>query len=198
MNILYRLSLLCLLAMALISCESVVMLVKDSTLSDNTPDSSALELIAMSEQAMQIAQKAASEVVLRQVETDLSLTAFRFVDRALTKEIVVVIPEPDAPTEKWSTVVNTVSPLLMYHDSGLNLQSLRVGPTRVAQAITAYWRGCTVRGITLAAKNNQLTWVAFCDTPDGVASGRMDNETGVFQPSDTLPALMALTATPVP
>jgi len=184
--------------MALISCENAVTPAKDSTLSDSIPNSSALKLIAMSEQAMQIAQKESSDVVLRQVETDLSITAFRFVDSALTKEIVVVVPEPNAPTEKWSTVVNRVSPLLMYHESGLNLQSLIVSPTRVAQAITAYWPGCTVREISLAAKNNKLTWVAFCNTPEGVASGNMDNQTGVFQPSDAPPAPLALTATPVP
>ena len=68
----------------------------------------------------------------------LSITAFRFVDSTLTKEIVVVVPEPNAPTAKWSTVVNMVSPLLMYQESGLHLQSLIVGPTRVAQALTAH------------------------------------------------------------
>jgi hypothetical protein len=198
LNLLYRLSILCLLSMALTSCENAAISAKDSTLSDSIRDSSAFKLTAMSEQAMQIAQKESSDVVLRQVETDLSITAFRFVDSALTKEIVVVVPEPDAPTEKWSTIVNTVSPLLLYRESGLNLQSLMVGPARVAQAITSHWPGCTVQEISLSTKNNKLTWVAFCNTPEGVASGSMDNQTGVFQPSNAPPAPVALTATPVP
>jgi len=198
MNLLYCLSILSLLSMALMSCENTVMSAEDGKLSNSTPDSSALELIAMSQQAMQMAQRESSDVVLRQVETDLSLTAFRFVDGALTKEIVVVIPEPNASTEKWSIVINTISPLLMSPESGLNLQNLKVGPTRVAQAMTAYWPGCTVRTISLAAKNNELTWVAFCKTFEGIVSGSMDNQIGVFQPSDAPAAPLAITATPVP
>ena len=93
MNLVYRLSILCLLSIASISCENIIMSAKGSTLSDSIPDSSALKLIAMGEQAMQIAQQESSDVVLRQVETDLSITAFRFVDGALTKEIVVIVPE---------------------------------------------------------------------------------------------------------
>ncbi|HLO31718.1 MAG TPA: hypothetical protein VK249_21375 [Anaerolineales bacterium] len=198
MNLLVRLSIVCLLSLALTACEMVVTSAKGSTRSEGIPDSSASRLIAMSEQALHIAQKESSDVLLRQVETDLSITAFRFVDGALTREIVVIVPEPDAPTEKWSTVINTVSPLLMYRESGLDLQGLRVGPARVADAITAHWPGCTVREISLSAQNNQLTWLAFCNTSEGLASGSMDNETGVFQPSDAPPARFALTATPVP
>ena len=198
MSLLSCLSILGLLLMVLTSCENTVTLAKDSKLSDSLPDPSALKLIAMSERVMKVAQKESSDVVLRQVETDLSITAFRFVDSALTREIVVIVPEPDAPMERWSTVVSTVSPLLLSRGSGLDLQSLLVGPTRVAQAMTAYWSGCTVRGLSLVAQNNKLTWIAFCNTPAGVVSGSMDNQTGVFQPSEAPPALLASTATPAP
>jgi hypothetical protein len=51
-----------------------------SRLSDGTPDPDAVRLIAMSEQARQIAQKESSRVVLRQVDTDLNTTDFQFVD----------------------------------------------------------------------------------------------------------------------
>ncbi|HLO31720.1 MAG TPA: hypothetical protein VK249_21385 [Anaerolineales bacterium] len=65
MNLPYRLSRVCLLSMALTSCEMAITSAKGSMPSDGIPDSSALRLIAMSEQALQIAQKESSEVGLR-------------------------------------------------------------------------------------------------------------------------------------
>ena len=166
------------------------------TLSSSTPDPEAVRLIAMSEQARQIAQQDSSEVVLRQVDTDLNTTDFQFVDGALTKVITVLIPEPNAPASQWHTTVNSVSPLLTHAEPALNLQNLRTGPGRVAQAITAHWPECTLRGITLYRENGQLTWVAFCNTREGVASGSMDDQTGIFQPSEAPPAPLPVTATP--
>jgi hypothetical protein len=193
MNLLYRLSILCLLSVALTACVNAATL-------DSTPDPDSIKLIAMSKQAMQIAQKESLDVVLRQVDTDLTITAFRFVDSALTKEIVVIVPQPDAPADKWNSIVNTVTPLLTYAEPDMNLQSLKLGPKRVAQAIAAHWPGCVVRGITLYLyrQNNKLTWEAFCNTTEGVVSGSMDNETGVFQPSKAPPAPIPPTAAPVP
>ncbi len=169
MNLLYRLSILCLLPVALTACAN-------AATSDSTPDPDSIKLTAMSKQAMQIAQKESSDVVLRQVDTDLTITDFRFVDSALTQEIMVVVPEPDAPIDKWHTVVSSVSPLLTYAEPALNLQSLRVGPSRVAQSMTARWPGCIIRGITLYRENDRLTWVAFCNTPEGVASGSIPED----------------------
>jgi hypothetical protein len=118
----------------------------------SAPDPDAISLIAMSGQALQIAQKESQVVELRQVDTDLTITDFRFVDRALTREIMVVVPEPDAPLDKWYPVVNSVSPLLTHAEHAINLQSLRVGPNTVAQAITGHWPGCTVRDHVLSRK----------------------------------------------
>lgn len=190
-----RLYILCLLLLALTGCANVITTAKGSTLSDSTPDSDAARLITMSAQAMQIAQKESRDVVLRQVDSDLSITDFRFVDKTLTKEIMVVVPEPNAPTDKWHTDVNSVSPLLA-PGPAIDLQSLKIGPNRVAQAITAYWPGCVFRGMNLYRENDKLTWVAFCNTPQGDMTGTMDNQTGIFKPSDSLPAAVPLTATP--
>jgi hypothetical protein len=190
-----RLYILCLLLLALTGCTNVIATPKGSTLSDSTPDSDAAKLITMSAQAMQIAQKESPDVVLRQVDSDLSITDFRFVDKTLTKEIMVVVPEPNAPTDKWRTDVNSVSPLLA-PGPAIDLQSLKVGPNRVAQAITAYWPGCVFRGMNLYRENDKLTWVAFCNTPKGDMTGTMDNQTGIFKPSDSPPAAVPLTATP--
>jgi hypothetical protein len=184
------------LLLALTGCANVITTTKGPTLSDSTPDSDAVKLITMSAQALQIAQKESLDVVLRQVDSDLRITDFRFVDKKLTREIMVVVPEPNAPTETWHTEVNSVSPLLAQVEPSLDLQSLKVGPNRVAQAITAYWPGCVIRGMNLYRENDKLTWVAFCNTSKGMVSGTMDNQTGIFKPSDSLPATVPVTATP--
>jgi hypothetical protein len=178
--------------LALTACANAAKLAKPTP----APDSDAANLITMGQQALQIAQKEASQVALRQVDTDLSVTDFRFVDSALTKEIMVVVPAPGAPLGQWYSVDNSVSPLLTPAGMTIDLQGLAVGPARVARAMTAHWPGCTIRGITLYHENDGLTWVAFCNTPEGVASGSMDNQTGVFQPSNAPPAPVPVTATP--
>jgi hypothetical protein len=194
----YRITLLCLFSVTLTACGGAVVSTKDSAPSNSVPDSDAIALIAMSEQALKIAQEESYDVVLRQVDTDLNMTNFRFVDGALTQEIMVVVPASDAPIDQWRAEVNTISPLLSSAEPAINLQELKVGPGRVAQAIKAHWHNCTVRGITLYRENDQLTWTAFCNTPEGVVSGNLDNQTGAFQPSEAPPASIAITATPGP
>jgi hypothetical protein len=167
-------------------------------LPERTSDLEALKLIAIGEQALQIAQQEAPNLVLRQVDTDLSVTDFQFVDRSLTQVITVVIPQTDAPVDTWYTTVNSISPLLSHSEPALNLPNLRTGPTRVVQSITAHWPGCTLRGIMLYREQGQLTWLAFCNTPEGVVSGSLQDRSGVFQPSEAPPAPLPAIATPVP
>jgi hypothetical protein len=167
-------------------------------LSNQTSDLEALKLIAMGEQARQIAQKEGGDLVLRQVDTDLSITDFQFVDRALTRVITVIIPQPDAPVDAWYATVNYVSPLLSHSEPDLGLQYLKTGPGHVAQAVTAQWPGCMLRGMILSREKDQLTWLAFCNTPKGVVSGSMVDRTGVFWPSEAPPAPLPVTATPSP
>lgn len=170
--------------------------VQISKLYGDTPDPDAVKLIAMSEQARQIALPESADIVLRQVDTDLNTTDFQFVDGALSKVITVIVPDAGAPVDQWDTTVNSVSPLLSHAEPALNLQNLRNGPRRVAQAITAHWPGCSLRGIMLYRENDQLTWLAFCNTFAGVVSGSMVDRLGVFQPSKAPPALLPVTATP--
>ncbi len=167
-------------------------------LPERTSDLEALKLVAMGEQALQIAQQKAPNLVLRQVDTDLSVTGFQFVDRSLTQVITVIIPQPDAPVDTWYTTVNSISPLLSHSEPALDLHNLRTGPKRMAQAITAHWPGCMLRGIMLYREEGQLTWLAFCNTPEGVVSGSMQDRGGVFQPSEAPPAPLPVIATPVP
>jgi hypothetical protein len=133
-----RLPLLSLLMLALTACVATRASTDLPGPTLGAPDVDAARLTVMSEQALHIAQKEAADIVLRQVDTDLSTTDFRFVDRALTREIVVLVPEPDAPKELWRTVVNSVSPLLTSAEPALDLESLRAGPQLVASAITAH------------------------------------------------------------
>lgn len=166
--------------------------------SNRAPDLDKATLIAMGEQAAQIAQKVSMDVVLRQVDTDLSITDFRYVDGALSQEITVVVPGPDAPVDQWVTTVNSVSPLLTHAETALDLHRLKACPNRVAQTVKAHWPGCSVRSIILYLENDRPTWTAFCDTPQGVASGSMDDQTGEFQPSEAPPAPLPITATAAP
>ena len=164
--------------------------------SGRNPDADAIRLVAMSEQARQIARNETPNPVLRQVDTDLKVTDFQFVEKTLTKVVTVVVPQPDAPNGAWHTTVSKVSPLLSYAEPALDLQDLRTGPERVAHAITAHWPGCTLRGITLYRENGQLIWLAFCNIPEGVVEGSINDRTGVFQPSAAPPAPLPSTTTP--
>jgi hypothetical protein len=162
----------------------------------DTPDPDAVKLMAMSEQARQIALQESADIVLRQVDTDLNTTYFQFVDRALSRVITVIVPDAGAPVDQWDTTVNSFSPLLGHAEPAIDLQNLRNGPRRVAEAIKAHWPGCTVRGIILYRENGQLTWQAFCKTSAGVVSGSLVDRVGIFQPSEAPPAPLPVTATP--
>ncbi|MGE5224545.1 MAG: hypothetical protein ACM3PY_19090 [Omnitrophica WOR_2 bacterium] len=197
MNLPFRLYIFCLLLLILTACVTAPVSANNSTQAISAHDADAVKLIDMGEQAIQIAQKSQG-VILRQVDTDLITIDYRFVDRAMTKEIIIFAPGLDASPEKWTIKVNTVSPLLTYTQPAINLQNLRLGPNRVAQAITDHWPGCSVRGMNLYLEKDKLTWLAFCNTPEGVVSGSMDNETEVFQPSNAPPASVPAIATPVP
>ena len=191
------LSAVCLSLLALAACAVLPASAHDLTNVNSTPDSDAIKIIAMGDQARRIAQESQGGI-LRQVDTDLTTTDFRFVDRALTRETMIFVPGTNAAPEKWRTTVNTVTPLLTYAQPDMDLHGLRIGPKRVAQAITNHWPGCSVRGLTLYLEQDKLTWIAFCNTLEGVVSGSMDNETGVFQSSSAPPASIPALATPIP
>jgi hypothetical protein len=165
-----------------------------------SPDPDAITLVTMSEQARQIAQPELPDVALRQLDSnaDLSEFTFRFTDSTATKEIDITSAAPNAPPEQWSTQVITLSPLLGWSQPDMNLQGLRVGPNRVARAISTHWSGCKVRFVHLSLEEGDLVWMAWCDTPQGTVSGTMSNRTGAFQPSNAPPGRMPITATPAP
>ncbi len=192
MNLLTRLFALCLVLSILIACTSPKPL--------EIPDADTISLVALSEQARRIAQKEIPDAVLRQVDTGLGKTTFRFTDKVGTKEIDITAPSPNTPPDQWTAYVTSLSPLLGRSEPDMNIKDVRAGPSRVAQAVTAHWSGCQIRALTLYRdeSENDLIWVDFCDTPQGTVSGEMVNRTGVFQPFNAPPAVVPVTATAVP
>ncbi|MBW7881660.1 MAG: hypothetical protein H3C34_03315 [Caldilineaceae bacterium] len=117
--------------------------------SNADPDSDAISLVAMGEQAMQIVQANVADAVLRQIDTGINKTVFHFTDGAATTVTQIVVPTAETPPDKWIVEDHLISPLVSHSERSLNLQSLEIGPHRVARAITAHWPGCVVRRITL-------------------------------------------------
>ncbi len=197
MNKFFRLNIISLVLLALTACAAPPASANSLKHAAQTPDSDAILLVALAEQARQVAQKSQGEI-LRQVDTDMVTIDFRFVDRATTREVTIVIPTQNAPVEQWKTVVNTVSPLLTYPSPDMDLNALKIGPERVAEAAAGQWKDCELRTMTLYLENEKLTWLVFCNTRDGVVSGSMDNATGAFHPSNAPPASIPGIATAVP
>ena len=159
------------------------------------PDAAALS--ALSQQALQMARGDIPDAVLRQVDTDLTITTFHFTDPAATRLVVITIPAPGAAPNAWNVDRGGISTLLGFARPGLDLSVLRAGPGRIAQALSSQWPGCQLRGLTLYPQDGRLTWVGFCMIPAGEVTGTLDAQTGVFQPSDAPPARFPVTATPL-
>lgn len=155
-----------------------------------------LQLATMGEQALQLAQAQTPDAVLREVETDLTEITFHFTDPAATSVTQIFVPDLESPPETWRVEANLISPLVGQAEPGIDWQRLKIGPGRVAQALTGHWPGCEVHSLILYREQGTLTWVAFCTIPEGLVSGNMNAETGVFQPSQAPPASFPVTATP--
>lgn len=186
------------LCLVLVACaNSPTPVVSTPTLGPN-PDMDAMALAVLSEQALQVAQAELPDAVLRQVDSDLTKAVFHFTDSAATEVTQITVPTLTAPPEAWVVQLHLISPLVGQAEPSMDLQRLKVGPQRVAQALTAHWPGCEVRGMMLYPAEGQLTWTAFCNTAEGVVSGSMSAETGVFEASLAPPVMAPPTATPQP
>ncbi len=160
--------------------------------SPTTPDPDAVALTKLAEQARQRAREAFPDVVLLQAYTDLTQTAFRFMDRTEQTEIRVLVPTSATPIDQWPVH----SDPLVTGGSGIDLQQLSVGPNRAATAMLAHWPSCARSGLGLYlfSQGAQLVWDISCTTAAGVVKGTVDNQTGGFQLTNgpTLPAPTAL------
>ncbi len=180
------------------ACTTITSQLQASKPITSTPNQDLVKLVETSVQAAQIARKQTSDPILHQIDTNLKTITFRYTDKGATKEISVFIPASGIPPEQWTTEVNERTPLVGNITPGLNLGRLKVSPNNVAQMVVGHWPRCTLRGLNLYSENNHLIWVAFCNTGEGVVTGTMDGESGVFTPSDAPPASMPVTATPLP
>jgi len=196
MNALARLFVLFSMLLVSGACTGIAQSAQLPPLPASAPDQDAVKLVTLSEQATQLVREKTPDAVLHQIDTDLHKTFFRFTDRASTQEISVLISAAGVSPEQWIVEVNSRTPLVGNMNPGLNLHRLRVGPTRVMQAISGHWPGCTMRSLTLYGEKDNLTWAADCSTPEGVVSGSVDGETGIFQPSAAPPGSLPVTATP--
>ena len=161
------------------------------------PDADVAALVALSEEAARRAEEEAPDAVLRQVgvSPDVGRTIFRFTDAAATKAVTVTVPEPGAPPEAW-IIHSGVSPLVGHQSLGIDLPSLRIGPASVVRAAIGHWPACGIRGIGLHGQRDDLVWYVDCNLPEGVVSGTVDGQSGVFTPSLAPPAIMPPIATP--
>ena len=166
----------------------------ETLVSARHPDAAAL--VALGEEAARRAGKEALNPVLRQVNVnpDLGSINFLFTDAAATKEVSVTVPEPGAPPESWSIRMGGIY-YLGHPSPGMDLSSLRIGPASVVQDATGHWTGCGIRGVSLIGLGDELVWHVFCNLPEGVVSGTVDGQSGVFTPSLAL-AIVPPVATP--
>ena len=162
------------------------------------PDPDRAALTGMEKQASKLAQQQAPGAVLHQIDTDLLWTIFRFTDAGATEEIAIRVDTPQTPAAQWKTDVTSFSKLVGSLGPGPDLSGLKAGPGRAAKAVQSHWPGCTLHGLTLYLQDQRRPWVAFCTTAAGIVTGLVDNQTGVFQPSEAPPAEFPVTATPQP
>ena len=162
------------------------------------PDADLAALVALSEEAARRAEEEAPDAILRQLDVspDVGRTIFRFTDAAATKEVSVTVPEPGAPPEAWSIHSGLPHHLPVHDNPGIALPTLRIGPASVLRAAIGHWPACGIRSIGLHGQGDDLVWYVDCNLPEGVVSGTVDGQSGVFTPSLAPPAIVPPTATP--
>ncbi|MCS7016953.1 MAG: hypothetical protein NZM42_12650 [Gemmatales bacterium] len=169
-------------------------------LAEGAVDLDVTAFAALAEQASRRAGQLTPEATLRQAVLEPKTATFIFTDAGATQEFAVRIPIGKArPGPDQATVEEIELGAARYVGrpaSGMTLDKLKVGPDRVRQAITQHAPGCTFSHAVLHPEGDTLIWTAFCTAKDGLVSGRMDSQTGVFhlEPAAPWPSV----ATPAP
>ena len=161
-------------------------------------DPDAVALAALGDRAAQRARQVAPDATLRQLDlkVDGSQYTFRFADYTLVRDIDVFVPAEDVSPEDYRVVVLDGGYLTGHQLPEMELEALRVGPGAAEKAALDHWQGCNLRSLSLSGEGKDLYWYVFCDLPQGVVSGTVDNLTGIFTPSLAPPAIIPSTATP--
>jgi hypothetical protein len=163
-----------------------------------TPDVALVQFTELAGQALPLAQKIAPGAVLRQIDTDGYQTFFDFTDAAATQEITVWMKSPGAPVSQWQAAPASQVKLVDAAEPAIDLKSMQIGLSRVAQIITAYWPGCLVKTLTLYTQNNKPTWLGFCQTSNGLVSGMVDAQTGNLVVANAAPITFPSQVAPAP
>ena len=161
------------------------------------PDVAALA--NLSEQVIKRAREIASDAVLRQINIglDRGTHSFRLTDAEATQAITIHVFAPDAPPDQWEVVYGHLNQLLGNPRPGIDLQALQVGPAAAGEAAMTYWPNCKMGTLTLIGQRDDLTWIVFCNTAEGVISGTINAQTGAFVPSLAPPVPPPPIATPL-
>jgi len=139
------------------------------------------------------------DAVLAQVSVDPSTgtVIIRIVNRDSTIGADIVAPSPDTPLGEWQVLIGKYTPLSGSPHIGIKMEDVRIGPTDVIRATFNQWPQCKPRSINLVENDGQAQWwFVFCDSKEGILSGRMNAATGEFFPSGNPPALAPPTAKP--
>ncbi len=171
-----RILYLILMILMLTGCTSVSA-ATPATPSVVPPVADVAQLIALSDQATQLARQQQSDARLLQIDTDLTQTSFRFSDSTGTREFSILVPVQSAPLDQWTIRVNPVPKPA----PGFDVTKLRVGPQQVAEDMLAHWPTCKNVYLYLFGNGVVLEWTASCRLPEGVVNARVDNGTGVFE-----------------
>lgn len=137
--------------------------------------------------------------ILAQVSVNPATGAviIRIVNSDSTIGADIVAPSPDTPLAEWQVLVGKYTPLSGSPHIGIKMEDVRVGPAEAVRAALNQWPGCSPRSINLVENDGQAQWwFVFCDSKEGIFSGRMNAATGEFFPSGNPPALAPPTVKP--
>jgi len=162
----------------------------------SSADADVPAMLAQRDKAVQRAQTAAAQVVLRQVDVDPPVTLFRFTDGDATQEITVVAPQANIPANQWDVLTNTESPLVGHTAADLPLHELLVGPAQVTDVLVQQWPACRAPRATLFLDEGTLTWRTFCTLGAGVVAGELNARSGTFTPDPAPSVVRPPTASP--
>ena len=193
-------------AFALAGCSAATRVTTpDATSEDPTGlqakvrDRDAVVLATLAHQAAQQARQVSPDAVLRQVDLKSvgSQYTFRFADYTMVRDVEVFVPAEQSPSEDYEVMLLDSVYWAKGEHPGLELGALRVGPAAAVKAASDYWHGCNLRALWVFGQGQELFWYVSCELPEGVETGTVDSQSGVYQPWSAPPAPTPPTATPI-
>ena len=113
---------------------------------------------------------------------------FRFADYTMVRDVEVFVPAEQSPSEDYEVMLLDSVYWAKGEHPGLELGALRVGPAAAVKAASDYWHGCNLRALWVFGQGQELFWYVSCELPEGVETGTVDSQSGVYQPWSAPPA----------